>query len=92
MARLTPDDHGYALEVNEDLRELLATGVRLVVGGHTHWRMVRRFESTTIINAGTLKRGCHPCFGLVDLIERRVQFYNLDGPTRWSEAERLELG
>ena len=91
MACLTPDDEGYALEVNGDLHELLATGVRLVVGGHTHKWMVRRFESTTIINACTLKRECHPCFGLVDLVARRVQFFNLDEPTRWSEAEKFTL-
>lgn len=91
MACLTPDDYGYALEVNGDLQELLATGVRLVVGGHTHKRMVRRVDSTTIINAGTLKRNCHPCFGFVDLVERRVQFFNLDEPTRYSEAETFTL-
>jgi len=91
MACLTPDDYGYALEVNGDLHELLATGVKLVVGGHTHKRMVRRFDSTTIINAGTLKRNYHPCFGLINLVTRKVQFFNLDESTRWSEAESIEL-
>ena len=44
MCRLGPDDRGYALSANEDLLAILFdTSVRVMVGGHTHRPMVRRF-------------------------------------------------
>jgi putative phosphoesterase len=55
MARLMPDEYGYSLEANTDLHGLLARpGLRFVVAGHTHRRMVRQIEQTTFINPGSL--------------------------------------
>jgi putative phosphoesterase len=77
MARLTPDDYGYALQTNDALHDVLAKGYAIVVGGHTHRRMVRHIESTVFINAGTLHREHEPGFGVVDLERREVQYYDL---------------
>ena len=78
MNRLTPDDYGYALETNDALQDLLAAEqFRFVIGGHTHRRMVRRFDRLTIINVGTLFREHDPCFAVVDFAECRVQFFSL---------------
>jgi predicted phosphodiesterase len=78
MARLLPDDFGYALESNDELHALLAAKRwSVVVGGHTHRRMVRRFGELTVINAGTLYRHHEPGFGLLDLKARSVEFYAL---------------
>jgi predicted phosphodiesterase len=63
MARVTPDDFGYAIEVNDDLQRLVRDGTyRWVLSGHTHRRMVRHFGGLTLINAGTLARDLDPCF------------------------------
>lgn len=57
MQRLRPDDDDYALHWNEPLQALLRDGSHaLMVGGHTHERMVRGFEDLVAINAGTLAR------------------------------------
>jgi predicted phosphodiesterase len=78
MARLTPYDYGYGIEVNAPLQELIRLGeYRYVVGGHTHVPMVRHFRGLTFINPGTLLRGNHPGFALLDLDAMVVQRYRL---------------
>lgn len=80
MGRITPDDYGYALEMNYELREIAASNhYRFMVNGHTHRSMVRRFGSLTVINAGTLKREHGPCFLTVDFDGGVVQFYSIGG-------------
>ena len=63
MARLTPDDYGYAIEANLDLQNLLLERkYQYVINGHTHYKMVRSFGDLIIINAGTLKKNHYPVF------------------------------
>lgn len=79
MARLTPDDFGYALEMNKDLQQLLRSDFRIVVGGHTHRRIVRTIENVTFINAGTLFHSHSPGFALADFEKGEVQFFDFLG-------------
>jgi ribosomal protein S18 acetylase RimI-like enzyme len=80
MARLGPDDFGYALESNDELQSLLGLARhRWIVNGHTHRRMVRKFASLTVINAGTLKRDNHPCIAVIDFAGARGGFLRLLG-------------
>jgi putative phosphoesterase len=68
MHAVKPDDSGCALETNEELqRTLREPDTRIMICGHSHIRMVRRIESLTLVNAGTLARGEGPSFGIVDL-------------------------
>lgn len=77
MKKLTPDDYGYALECNDELQALMASGeYRFVVGGHTHQRMVRRFGPLVFINAGALPTWSGPCFSIADFGRGRVEFYD----------------
>lgn len=81
MARLKPDDSGYALEANTELQQLLAEArYPLVIGGHTHVPMVRRLGALTVINPGTLKRDESPGVALVDLAAQQVTFFSLERP------------
>lgn len=67
MARVKPEDSGYAIESNDDLQNLMRGGRhRWILNGHSHARMVRHFSGLTIVNAGTLRRGHAPCFLEVD--------------------------
>ena len=92
MAKLTPDDYGYALEANIDLQNLLhAQQYRFIVNGHTHRRMVRSFTGLTVINAGTLKREHNPCFATVDFDEKLVQFYDINQDAVISPGENYKL-
>ncbi|MHB8872712.1 MAG: metallophosphoesterase family protein [Myxococcaceae bacterium] len=55
MQQLKDDDYGYALASNDALNRLLDEDrYRLMIGGHTHQRMVRRFGALTVVNPGTL--------------------------------------
>lgn len=77
MVRLNPEDEGYALEANEDLQALIRAGeFRFVACGHTHRRMVRRFDALTVINAGALVRTLEPGFGVVDFGKRSVGWFD----------------
>ena len=78
MGEVTDDDHGYALETNDELHALLEHGrYRYVINGHSHRRMVRRFATTTIINVGTLLWRHNPCFAWIDFEEKQVEFFDL---------------
>ncbi len=90
MARLTPDDSGYALEMNKELQQILRSRFRFVVGGHTHKRMVRKIGDVTFINAGTLLHNRSPCFALADFETREVQFCDfVDGEVRAAQTFRF---
>ena len=90
MQRLQPWDEGYALTSNFALQELVLREVPLVVGGHTHRRMVRAIGATTFVNAGTLLRGHDPCAGVLDLAAGEARFLDLarEGP---AAIERIPL-
>lgn len=92
MARLTPGDYGYAIEVNTDLQNLIREQkYKYVINGHTHYKMVRNFGKLTIINAGTLKRDRAPGFLVVDFVQQFVQFYKFIGDCAIADAERVNL-
>lgn len=79
MTKLGPDDDGYALDSNFPLWELVTDGLaRVLVGGHTHQRMVRRFEDLLVVNPGTLARDDEPGFAELDLAAGRVRWYRVD--------------
>ena len=68
MHAVQPDDSGYALETNTDLQGILRDpDTTILIGGHSHRRMVRRIASLTLVNAGALADSESPCFGIVDL-------------------------
>jgi predicted phosphodiesterase len=82
MAKVTPDDFGYAIEANADLQRLMREGTyRWVLNGHTHRRMVRQFGGLTVVNAGTLARDFDPCFLDLDFqaATARVFLFRADG-------------
>lgn len=88
-ARLLPEDSDYSTAQNAELQALLAMGrYRLMLGGHTHHRMVRAFDGLTVINAGTLKEDNEPCFLTVDFEEGVAQFFVFDHQMRISKTEK----
>jgi len=75
MAKVDPDDYGYAIDVNDDLQALVRDPrYQLVVNGHSHRAMVRSFTGLTIVNGGTL-RGADPGFLLVDFEAQQVELH-----------------
>ena len=92
MARLAPDDYGYAIEANVDLQDLIRESrYKYVINGHTHHKMVRGFGRLTVINAGTLKRDNDPGFVTIDFSHGIVQFFWFTGGADIEEAERVNL-
>ncbi len=91
MAKISPDDYGYALESNFELQNLIRSDHSLVLCGHTHRRMVRSFGALTIVNAGTLRSADTPCFVVLDLDGRFAQFFDLAVDGTVTEAERLSF-
>jgi predicted phosphodiesterase len=89
MNRITPEDYGYALEVNGRLHELLADGrARLVLKGHTHQHAIWQVGTLTIVETGTLLEQAGVCGVIVDLsdratvtpIRRDADAFSLEGP------------
>lgn len=73
VAGITPDQSAELVAENIELKALLASsGLRIVLNGHTHHRMVRRIEHLTIVNAGTLHPAQEPGAVLLDLAEGNV--------------------
>jgi predicted phosphodiesterase len=98
MKRLGPDDSGYAISSNDDLLKVLFdASVAIMVCGHTHVPMVRRFERgggkapLVVVNAGTLARDDEPGFGVLDTEARRVDFYRIGPDLTASQASRAVL-
>jgi predicted phosphodiesterase len=89
MAGVMPDETEAAARSNRDLHELLTyQRYRYVVNGHTHHHLVRTFDETTIINAGTLRRDHQPCLTVIDFEHAKVTFFhirNLSEIEPWEE-------
>ncbi len=94
MIRLREDDEGYALTENRALQAVLASGVELMVCGHTHQPMVRTLSGLTVINAGTLHRDDAPGFVVVDLDAKHAKFFTIDdaGTLRIHESVTIPFG
>lgn len=99
MARLTTKDKGFAISTNEALMKVLVdTRIVIMVCGHTHQPMVRRFERgadkppLVVVNAGTLARSDDPGFAILDTVARRVDFFRIsDDLTQISPISRAML-
>lgn len=77
MAELRPATRGYGLLEIADLRGLmLDPDIHFMIGGHTHERMVRRFQGLVVINAGTLAQEHDPCFAVIDFEAKRYTFHS----------------
>lgn len=93
MVRLTPRSSDYDLQSNLALQELLAGDeLALVVGGHTHVRMVRRFARLTVLNPGALGYVSEPGFAMADLAAGTVDFFAVDEDAAiWLETVPLDV-
>jgi predicted phosphodiesterase len=64
---------------NEPFQRLKSEGrFSIILNGHTHKTMVRRFDAMTIINAGTLFREHNAGFLFIDFAAREVQRFLFD--------------
>ncbi len=85
LVRLHPQGQETSRAATDALDVLLADpALRLVVGGHTHRRMVRSFARPDgppllFINPGTLHRGYPASFAVVDLERGQVEFHEVLG-------------
>lgn len=90
MIRLLPDDDTATLAANDPLSRVRASGVQVMVCGHTHRPMVRTIFGLLAINAGTLHHADNPSFVHVDLEARVAQTFTIDG-SRVVAAETLRF-
>ena len=87
MNKINEDDFGYALEVNEELQRFIRFDTaRVMVNGHSHRQMVRRFGDKLLINAGTVLREGERCVSTADFSRRIVTFY------QFVDGEPTEIG
>jgi putative phosphoesterase len=95
MRQLGPDDSGYAISSNDELLKILFDPtIAVMVGGHTHKPMVRRFErgggkaALIVVNPGTLAREDGSGFAVLDLYARRVDFRRITDTLSVEPASR----
>ena len=92
MGGVWPWDDTLTLHSNHALWKLVNLHeYDFVINGHTHRRLVQKFDDLTLINAGTLFREHTPCCLIVDFESRVAEYFNLPGEDKIVEAERIEL-
>ena len=92
MARLTPDDYGYALEANFELQRIISDNkYSIIISGHTHRRMVRDIGNCIFINAGSLIISNDPCFSFADFHKNTIEFILLDADGDISGTEIINF-
>jgi putative phosphoesterase len=92
MAGVRPGDDKLTLLSNDALWDLVySQEYDFVIDGHTHRRLVQKFDDLTLINAGTLFRKHNPCCLIVDFEAGVAEYFNLPGEDKIAEAERIEL-
>jgi predicted phosphodiesterase len=79
MAKVGPEDYGYALRANDDLQRLRESmRYRWILNAHIDRPMVREFEGLTIINGGTLARDREPCCLELDFLGLVARIFRFD--------------
>ncbi len=92
MQSVMPESSDRELDENPCLQELVESGrYRWIINGHSHHRMVRSYQSLTIINAGTLRRDHDPCFSVIDFERGRVTYWDLLDLTTISQSAELAI-
>jgi putative phosphoesterase len=92
MGGVWPWDDALTLHSNHALWKLVNSHeYDFIVNGHTHRRLVQKFDDLTLINAGTLFRKHDPCFLVVDFEARVAEYFNLPGDGKIVEAAKIEL-
>ena len=80
MAKLNPDDYGYALEFNEDFQRLQGKEhLKFILHGHTHRRMVKKHKHQYFLNPGSLLPTEDPGFQIIDFANQEVIQYICEG-------------
>ncbi len=77
MSVLKADTGAYDIQFNAALQNLFRERrYSLMIGGHTHERMVRYIDGICFINAGTLHPRYNPCVLLADFEARQATFFD----------------
>ena len=92
MRSIMPESSNRDLDENAYLQELVESArYRWIINGHSHHRMVRNYQSLTIINAGTLRRDHDPCFAMIDFERSCVTYWDLADLTTFSVSAELAI-
>jgi predicted phosphodiesterase len=93
MNKITADDYGYALEVNDELQALLRDRQpRVVVKGHRHRPAIWAIGNLTLVDAGSLLEEAETCAVIVDGPARSITPISLgaEGVKHWHQAPLLQ--
>ena len=88
MNKITADDYGYALEVNDELQSLLRDRQpRVVVKGHRHRPAIWAIGGLTLVDADRCEEA-EPCAVIVDGPARSITPISLgaEGVKHWHQA------
>ena len=92
MQSIMPESSDRDLDENQYLQDLVDSArYRWIINGHSHHRMVRNYQSLTIINAGTLRRDHDPCFAAIDFERAVVTYWDLVDQTTISMSAELAI-
>lgn len=79
MRKVWPGSPRMPIERSRELDAVIeAAGVRYVVNGHLHYRIVVNFERLTLVNAGTLRGDHRPGVSIVDFGAGEVSAFEFD--------------
>ncbi len=79
MGKILPGDRPVPFAARAELQQATRNGYySFLLNGHSHYRMVRTVEQSTVINAGTIKREHEPGFLLMDFETGLGQSYDLE--------------
>ncbi len=79
LRKVWPGSPRMPAERSPELDSIIADGdTRLVLNGHTHYRVIVNFEVLTLINAGTLKGEHRPGVSILDLDDDVATAFEFD--------------
>jgi predicted phosphodiesterase len=92
MHSIEPDQQDSELDDHPLLQELIELQqFQWILSGHSHRRMVRRYRSLALINAGTLRRDHDPCFAGINFQSRQIQYWNIRDQTAAIPGDHIPI-
>lgn len=88
MISIPPEQSDSELDDHPILHDIVSSGrYELIINGHSHHRMVRRYGELLIVNAGTLRRDHNPCFAAIDFAQKQVTYWDILNQTSAVQSE-----
>jgi predicted phosphodiesterase len=92
MGQINANGYGNSIEAHQELQEIyFSSRYQFMINGHSHQKMIRKFNELIVINAGTLNLNHDACIVVLDIEKDIADFFNFSDQNSIQKQESIFL-